>query len=58
MYSITLHGMFYMGRACMLQAVFAAVEGPENVFLWRATGAALLTVGTVTTYTLKVCPQG
>ena len=41
--------------AAIVQAVFNDVKGDECVFLWRAIGAALVSVVSVTSYSLKVC---
>ncbi len=40
----------------MAQAVFSNVKGPECTFLWRAIGAALVSVVSVAAYSLKVGP--
>ncbi len=38
----------------MLQAVFNDVKGDECVFLWRSIGAALVSLVSVTSYSLRV----
>ena len=40
--------------AHVLQAVFNDVKGDECVFLWRTIGAALVSLVSVTSYSLKV----
>ena len=40
--------------AACVQAIFNDVKGDECVFLWRAIGAALVSVVSVTSYSLKV----
>lgn len=43
-------------RAACVQAIFNDVKGDECVFLWRAIGAALVSVVSVTSYSLKARP--
>ena len=40
--------------AVCVQAVFNDVKGDECIFLWRAIGAALVSLVSVTSYSLKV----
>ena len=40
--------------AYVLQAVFNDVKGDECIFLWRAIGAALVSLVAVSSYSLKV----
>lgn len=42
--------------AHVMQAVFNDVKGDECVFLWRAIGAALVSLVSVTSYSLRVGP--
>ena len=51
---VTLHLLGIFFAACV-QAIFNDVKGDECVFLWRAIGAALVSVVSVTSYSLKVC---
>lgn len=43
--------MFCMG---VLQAIFNTAQGPECIFLWRAIGAALVSIVPTASYSLKV----
>lgn len=58
--SLALHGFLVSGEhrlheaICVLQAVFNDVKGDECVFLWRAIGAALVSLVSVTSYSLRV----
>ena len=38
----------------MLQAVFSRAQGPECIFLWRAIGAALVSIVPTAAYSLTV----
>jgi hypothetical protein len=41
-----------------LDGAFGVAGGPQATFLWRAIGAALLTVVPVTTFSLRVSNEG
>jgi hypothetical protein len=52
-----LSGLSYLfSSETTLAGAFGTPGGAEDVFLWRAIGAALLTVVPVTTYSLRVTP--